>query len=91
MPAFITTLPPELIGKVFRSLDHLCDAMRLAQTCPLMYDVWRDNRSSLCKTLVWNSPLFWSYGIKNDYIKVPQGVTLVESAKQLERARQGEL
>ncbi|KAF8247344.1 hypothetical protein K440DRAFT_661456 [Wilcoxina mikolae CBS 423.85] len=88
MPASITALPPELIGKVFRSLGRLCEATRLAQTCPLMYAVWRDNRSSLCKTLVWNSPLFWRYGTYNDYIKFWEGVTLVESAKQLERLRQ---
>ncbi|KAF8541843.1 hypothetical protein BDD12DRAFT_908359 [Trichophaea hybrida] len=100
MPASITTLPPELIGKVFRSLDRCCDATHLAQTSPLMYAVWRDNRSALCKVLVWNNPLFWRYSKSNDNsahsffpsdllstIEVSDGVTLVESAKQLERAR----
>ena len=90
MPASITTLPPECIGAVFRSLDRCCDATHLAQTCPLMYAVWHDNRSALCKALVWNNPLFWRYSKTNGYIEVSDGMTLVESAKQLQRVRPGE-
>jgi hypothetical protein len=33
MPESITTLPPELILKVFRSVDEITTATRLSQTC----------------------------------------------------------
>jgi hypothetical protein len=61
MPQTIITLPPELIVKIFRSLDNVATALRLSETCQLMYDVWRSNESVLIKELLPYHPAFWQY------------------------------
>jgi hypothetical protein len=52
MSELITTLPPEIVLKVFRSVDKISTATRLSQTCRLMHGVWLANRSSLSMALV---------------------------------------
>jgi hypothetical protein len=61
MPESITTLPPELIYKVFGCLEHIGTATSLSQTCRLMHDAWRAHRHVLSMALVPHHPVFWKH------------------------------
>jgi hypothetical protein len=61
MPESITTLPSELIYKVFGNLEHIGTATNLSQTCRRMYDVWRAHRHVLSMSLAPYHPVFWRY------------------------------
>jgi hypothetical protein len=87
MPETITTLPPELIVKIFRSLDHVGTAVRLSKTCRLMHDVWLANDSKLSLELVPSHPAFW----KDPNLKPSNKpiISLWDHAVEYENARQG--
>jgi hypothetical protein len=86
------TLAPELVIEIFGLLDDLRSATRLASTCRYFHSIWLGERSKLCQKLVWEHPLLCEYSRPEDDqdSQVPEGVTLVESAKQLERLRRSE-
>jgi hypothetical protein len=87
MPASITTLPPELIFKIFGNLDRIGTATRLSQTCRAMRDTWRAHRRVLSMTLVQHHPVFWRY---EDRYKTDKMVTsLWEYAKVYDDALGG--
>jgi hypothetical protein len=88
MPETIITLPPELIIKVFRSLDHFGTALKLSATCRLLYDIWRSNESMLRMELLPFHPVFWEY---YNIEPKPDGpaISLWEYALEHENARQG--
>jgi hypothetical protein len=88
-PVGFTTIPIELITEIFCSLDNVGSAARLSQTSQLMYGVWLENRSTLSVRLLWTHPLFWNYQREDEGEHVPEGLTLIASAEQLERLRQG--
>jgi hypothetical protein len=52
MPESLTTLPPEIVFKVFRNVDQPSTATALSQTCRLTHDVWLANRDTLSMALV---------------------------------------
>jgi hypothetical protein len=89
MRAIFHTLPPELMTNIFESLDDVQSATRLASTCGYFNAIWLKDRSALCKKQVWGHPVLAHYR-RPRHEQVPKGVTLVESAKQLERVRRSE-
>jgi hypothetical protein len=85
-------LAPEMVAQVFDSLDHVGSATSLASTCHYMHSIWLDNGSRQCEKLVWAHTLLCEYARPNhdEDEQVPEGETLVDRAKQLERLRPGE-
>jgi hypothetical protein len=61
MPESITTLPSELLCKVFGHLEHIGTATSLSQTCRRMHDEWLAHRRVLSMVLIPQHPVFWRF------------------------------
>ncbi|KAF2431040.1 hypothetical protein EJ08DRAFT_696719 [Tothia fuscella] len=47
----LSTLPPELICRIFQSLDDFSVVSALARTARLFYAIWRENPTSICEAV----------------------------------------
>lgn len=50
----LTTLPAELLLRVYEVLPSFIDALRLRATCHTLHDVWTDHRTAIVNKIVIN-------------------------------------
>ena len=54
LPAHLTTLPVELLLRVYEVLPSFADAVNLRATCHTLLDMWTDYRTTIVNAIVTN-------------------------------------